>query len=234
MLGEIVAIEDLAPAASLDRHDGYHEFGTPDFGRFTAFKWLGIRHLLAKGARNVVYSDVDVAWRRDPLPLLVAIHQFYEVCLQTEGVVAFPPPFCTGFMSFRNSKFCLDFLDHLLQAQLARGRTEPQAHDQIVFNDVVVRNPRLITSIFPLSEILFANGLLARSMAPPAGGELAKLTTGEADPMIFHANWTIGLASKQRLLELTGNWIGSDARPTAGDRATGPVTGRPAPPTRGL
>jgi hypothetical protein len=30
---------------------------------------------------------------------------------------------------------------------------------------------------------------------------------GKIDPFVFHANWTVGLASKRELMAQTGTWL---------------------------
>jgi hypothetical protein len=45
----------------------YQRYGSAEFARFTVAKWQSIRFLLNAGFRSVTYTDVDIAWIRNPL-----------------------------------------------------------------------------------------------------------------------------------------------------------------------
>jgi hypothetical protein len=205
-VGSILALEDITNQDSLNKNDDYYNYGSSEFGEFTIYKWKAIKCLLEEGFQNIIYTDVDIAWRRNPIDLLETIHKTYDVTLQTEGSSYFPPHFCTGFMSFANTKFSHELLASLIESHTNIIQTNPTYHDQLVFNNVIQSNPYIAKSIFPLSEILFANGLLAKLMST-SDELLEEIQSGQPNPMIFHANWTVGLESKKRMLQQTGNWF---------------------------
>jgi hypothetical protein len=184
----------------------YHPIRTDAFGRFTASKWPAIRHLLESGFRRVTYTDVDVAWIRNPLPLLRAALRPYDVAIQTEGTEIFPPNFCTGFMSFRNSDFTINLLRQLEAIYPDALTVAPPKNDQVVFNTTIANDPGAIHRVFGLSEQLFANGPLADAIASHYD-TLPEVLIRRIDPIMFHANWCIGLAHKRALLAHTGNWL---------------------------
>jgi hypothetical protein len=179
----------------------YHEFGTEAFHRFTTSKWPAIRFLLESGFRRVTYTDVDIAWMRDPMPLLRAALQTFDIAIQTEGVASFPPVYCTGFMSFRNSDFTIELLEKLEKSYPEIAKNEPNAGDQSMFNAIIARSEGSIHHVYGLGEQQFANGLMADAL-DVYDGRLPKLNA-----MIFHANWVVGLENKRLLLERTGNWF---------------------------
>jgi len=178
----------------------YHDYGSEVFNHFTLARWAAIRFLLQRGFKRVTYTDVDVAWIRNPIPLLRAVLQVYEVAVQTSAQEKFPPAYCTGFMSFRNSEFTLATLGELDMVNRDAVKRDPTKKDQAVFNLLVARSHDFEQKIFALSELLFASGLLAGAIS-------AKALEGKVNPIIFHANWTVGLANKRRLLRETGNWL---------------------------
>jgi hypothetical protein len=180
---------------------GYHDHATDAFVRFMRSKWLAIEFLLKLGFQRVTYTDIDIAWRHNPMALLRSALNVYEVAIQTEGVKAFPPIYCAGFMSWRKSPFTLGLLDDLKKASLSN----PTINDQKIFRAVVVHN-ELVQRIFALSELQFANGLLARALEP-RDEAIENFPVKPLDPIIFHANWTVGLKNKRLLLERTGNWL---------------------------
>jgi len=200
-----VPLEEVRPN-DYSAIEQYENYGNAAFARFTVSKWAAIRFLLNAGYRRVTYADVDVAWIRNPLPLLRRVLQIFEVAAQTEGTEHFPPAFCTGFMSWRKSNFTLRFLEQLERLHAATVEKEATAHDQIVLNRLIAGSPSLTQHIFTLSELLFANGLVARALAGH-DATLDRILAGRIAPMIFHANWTVGLERKRLLLKQTGNWL---------------------------
>jgi nucleotide-diphospho-sugar transferase len=179
----------------------YFNYGSEKFSRFMNAKWRAIRFLLECGFARVIYTDVDVVWIRNPLPLLKQALQCFEMAIQTEGMESFPPEYCCGFMSFRNSNFVIGLLKQLEDLHL-RALSNGSASDQAVFNRLVASSNDLLYRIHGLSELLFANGLNATR--PSDNRDILVQT---ADPMIIHANWTIGLENKRLLLQRGGNWL---------------------------
>jgi hypothetical protein len=159
-----VLLEDIC-GADYSSIVEYQNYGSEAFGRFTASKWSAIRFLLQSGFQRVTYTDVDIAWMRDPMPLLKAALKIYEMAIQTEGTDNFPPQCCTGFMSLRNSEFTIALLNQLEKTHIDMVKTEPRTDDQIVFNRLIAGSRSVILRIFSLSELLFANGLNAGAMA---------------------------------------------------------------------
>ena len=204
--GKCKAIEDIVENIDLQNNNNYHNYGTGEFGKFTLSKWIAIKHLLNQGVKQVIYTDVDIAWRQNPLPLLQQIGKHYSLSIQTEGTANFPPHFCTGFMSFVNNDFSHRLLDSLTNLHSHFIQTNPEYHDQTVINHLIQSSPYLFTNIFPLSELLFANGMSA-SLMSVSDPELSPIQSGQPNPMIFHANWTVGLQNKKYMLQRTGNWL---------------------------
>jgi len=54
--------------------------------------------------------------------------------------------------------------------------------------------------------MLFANGLAAKLMST-SDSSIEQLQMVKPQPMIFHANCTVGLANKKKMLQKTGNWL---------------------------
>ena len=177
----------------------YSNYGSEKFRRFMTSKWKAIRFLLGCGFSRVIYTDVDIAWIRSPLPLLKLALERYEIAIQTEGVESFPPQYCCGFMSFRNSEFVIGLLERL--EELHAASQEPK-DDQTIFNELVASSSDLVYRIHGLSELLFANGLTAGKITFNSN-----MLVRNVRPMIFHANWTIGLENKRVLLQRAGCWL---------------------------
>ena len=211
-IGNITAIENIVENIDLQNNNDYHNYGTGEFARFCLFKSIAIKHLLNQGVKQVIYTDVDIAWRQNPLPLLQQIGKRYSLSIQTEGTADFPPHFCAGFMSVMNDDFSHRLLDSLTNLHIHFLQTNPECHDQMVLNHVIRSSPYLLTNIFPLSELLFANGKLAGLMSV-SDPDLLPIQTGQPSPMIFHATWTVGLQNKKYMLQKTGNWFLEEKTP---------------------
>jgi hypothetical protein len=211
-IGNITAIEDIVENIDLQNNNDYHNYGTGEFGRFTLSKWIAIKHLLNQGVKQVIYTDVDIAWRQNPIHLLQQIGKHYSLSIQTEGTANFPPHFCTGFMSFVNNDFSHRLLDSLTNLHSHFIQTNPEYHDQTILNHLIQSSPYLLTNIFSLSELLFANGMSA-SLLSISDPELSPIQSGQHSPMIFHANWTVGLQNKKYMLQKTGNWFLEEKTP---------------------
>ena len=205
--GQITAIEDITKNQEhLNESSEYHDYGSDRFGKFTLYKWKAIKHTLSQGVAKVIYTDVDIAWRQSPIEILDQIGQMYDLAIQTEGNSGFPPHCCTGFMSFVNTEISHQILDSLIKLHSSVAQTNPEFHDQIIFNNLIYANPDLIKKIFFLSETRFACGLSAKLMS--ASDEMIEsIQTGQPAPIIFHANWTVGLLNKKLMLQRTNNWF---------------------------
>jgi hypothetical protein len=186
----------------------YFNFGSETFCRFMRSKWKTIRFLLECGFLRVIYTDVDVVWIRNPLPLLKQVLERYEIAMQTEGVESFPPQYCCGFMSLRNCEFVIKLLKQL-EDLLGNEVT----NDQFVFNDLIASSDNLVYRIHGLSELLFANGLNNNKAS-----DNDDVLVANCRPIIFHSNWTIGLENKRLLLQRTGNWLIEQPRNSSFDK----------------
>jgi hypothetical protein len=153
--------------------------------------------------KRLVHADIDVAWLRNPLPYLSDVLSHYAWACQTEAYPIFPPTFCLGFYAVSATRETLELMSHLIAG------TDPlKQHDQEAFNKILVENREYLASIFPLPEGLFPNGVLYRAMdrdkEPPV------VMSEQLRPFIFHANCTVGLENKRRLLARVGAWFGSE------------------------
>jgi predicted O-linked N-acetylglucosamine transferase (SPINDLY family) len=209
-IGKFTAIEDITNQSNIQENSVYHNYGTSNFGRFTIYKWIAIKSVLNQGISHAIYTDVDVAWRQNPIKKLQEINDVYDLAIQTEGNFCFPPHFCTGFMSIANTEFSHELLNTLIEVHKDITQVNPavddQVDDQIVFNGFIHAHTHLLKNIFPLSEVLFANGLSAKLMST-LDEQLQQIQTGQPNPLIFHANWTVGLENKKKMLQRTGNWF---------------------------
>ncbi len=186
----------------------YAGFGTPLFNDICWAK-IGLLRRLLDRHEHVVYADLDIGWLRDPLPYLADVAEHYPLAFQTEGLPCFPPVLCCGFVSVRRCNRAIAFLEILL------ARRGDRLDDQTACKVVLAEDPSWLKDVYLLPETLFVNGLGYRIMQneciPPVAME------DELQPFLFHANWTLGLANKRKLLAMVQ---GSPAADTGADAAT--------------
>ena len=184
--------------------DHYADYGTEPF---IAVNWEKVRYIrwLLDRYRHVVYADLDVGWLADPLWYLDAVARFYPLAFQTEALRRFPPVLCWGFLSAKSSMATLRLFDSMLADYDARPPGQPVVDEQKTLDAMIAINPGLLGHVYLLPEGLFVNGIGYRSLLnePPAVTPLS----GKIEPFVFHANWTIGLASKRELMAQTGTWL---------------------------
>ena len=193
----------------------YARFGTPAFNAICWAKIDWVQRLLDRH-EHVVYADLDIGWLRNPLPYLVKVAEHYPLAFQTEGRPSFPPALCCGFVSLRRSDRTSTFLKSLL----ARRNANKQIDDQTACNSVLIDDPSWLKDIYLLPETLFVNGLGYRIMQKERMPLVAM--EDELQPFLFHANWTVGLANKRKLLAMLpgalADEVGADAATTLSAR----------------
>ncbi|CAN7427555.1 putative nucleotide-diphospho-sugar transferase [Bradyrhizobium sp. LjRoot220] len=181
----------------------YVDYGTEPF---IAVNWEKVRYIrwLLDRYRHVVYADLDIGWLADPLWYLDAVAKFYPLAFQTEGLRRFPPLLCWGFLSTLSSNTTLRLLDAMLGDYDARPAGQPQVDEQNTLDAMIAKNPGLLGNVYLLPEALFVNGIGYRHLlSEPAVAPLQ----GTIEPFVFHANWTVGLANKRKLMTQTGTWL---------------------------
>ena len=209
--------------------EGYSSFGSRSFHNISWKKIVFIRQLIEVHP-HVVYSDIDVAWLRNPLHYLSQVALAYPIAFQTEGLARFPPALCSGFVSFARCERTRAFLDALIDFHAGRTGDEELIDDQAACQRLIENNPTWLRDIYCLPEALFLNGLGYRTLQD--SGERPSAMEGELLPFLFHANWTIGSDNKLKLLVGTGTWLLDEIPPIdpRGAANVQPVQGSAAPP----
>jgi Nucleotide-diphospho-sugar transferase len=178
---------------------------------FTDISWKKISFLrtLIEAHHHVIYSDLDIAWIRNPLPYLSGVASAYPMAFQTEGLPRFPSALCFGFVSLIRSDRTIAFLDALIESDAVGRAHGERLDDQPAGQRLIENDPAWLRDIFCLPESLFLNGLGYRNLQN-TGPEPCPMV-GELLPFVFHANWTVGAENKRKLLAQTGTWLIEDA-----------------------
>jgi hypothetical protein len=208
-------LEQLIDVHPLDMPSTYAEYGSPEFAHVEKYRFPALRAIMAEGKR-VIYTDVDVAWMRNPLPYLSDVLDNFACAMQTEALAMFPPMFCLGFFALTDTPACFRLVDQFIEKYSRDGTWRTL---QPLFRDMLVENPKYLGDIFPLPEGLFPNGLLHRvaasdKLSSDACSQQLELfmrppdvRSQQLEPFIFHGNWVSGLENKRQLLDDAGVWF---------------------------
>jgi hypothetical protein len=178
---------------------GYSNYNSLDFNIKTSFKWLAILGAMSTRLRDVIFIDADIILL-SPLPLDVFrdIWVNYDILIQDEGINIFPKHPCTGFMGIKCCESNISLLERLHKEQCAAIVSDASMHDQTIFYSLISRDIEVYKTIYFLPQLLFPVGYMGpvyeRFNSAPKG--LAR----QGDPIIYHANWIVGIEGKAALL----------------------------------
>jgi hypothetical protein len=198
----------VSPGATPER---YVDYGTEPF---IAINWHKVRYIrwLLDQYRHVVYADLDVGWLADPLWYLTAISRCFRL-LPDRALRRFHR--CTKGIPVRKVVGVASALDTMLRVYEARPAAAPLVDEQDTLNAMITQDPNLLEHVYLLPEGLFVNGLGYRNLLDRPAAVTPML--GRLEPFVFHANWTVGLVNKRKLMAQTGTWLLGAPEPGAGN-----------------
>ena len=178
----------------------YHDFSSDVFYKIVQFKWKLFTELLTSEYSFFVYSDTDVYWNRDPLPVLSNVFESQQdVQIQIQNFTDDPssPKLCMGFVAFRVSSDNISFVSECAQKHFSEAQYKEKVGDDDIVTAIYAEKGfphsifQLPTTTFPVGRML---KLYKRSSIMPG--------LGSPDPYVFHANYVVGLANKLILIKL--------------------------------
>jgi hypothetical protein len=178
----------------------YQDFSTDSFYQIVQYKWQLLLKLMELGFSYIVYSDTDVYWNLDPLPVIGKVFQERPwVDLQIQSFTDNPsdPKLCMGFVALRVTPGNRNFIEECAD----RHRNESSIRKRIGDDDIITlkfAEKGFPTSILELPQSTFPVGRMLKlyrkkSIMPGLGSP---------DPYIFHANYVVGLTNKLILIKL--------------------------------
>jgi len=167
---------------------------------------------------DVLFQDVDVVWRHDPVPELQALAaQGADIQVMYDGPNSrFQPLYAnSGFMYLRNTSRVRDFWAEVCANHEWVGYYRSQ---QEPLNVLLAAHAHRGLDVRVLDEDRFANGHLY------CGGR-----TPPDDPWVIHVSWTPDLATKLERYEANNLWFLDEPAPRepVTPRAVAPVTAPP-------
>jgi hypothetical protein len=170
-------------------------YGDPEWTKHMFHQNWVIRQLLTFNA-HVLFQDVDVVWRRDPVPWLAAkAESGTDISIMYDGPNdRFQPIYGnSGFMFFRNHDRVRRFWGEVFASHEMVGYYQSQQEPLNVLLGVHVHRG---LDVLVLDEERFANGHLY------CGGR-----TPPPDPWVMHNSWTATLEDKLERYATNGLWF---------------------------
>jgi hypothetical protein len=201
------------------------DFGTTGFKAISIAKMIAVRVVLELGY-NVLFSDVDIAWKKNPVPFIPVD---VDLAIQSNsGTNVFPlsaePN--TGFYFLRSNDRSMALLDDTID----RARKDPSIDDQTHFGNAL-RDWRISKKAIFIMEGMtapwayhgyrpftfrllrpycfqsgqVASASYAQKVEPPQDGK-------EQNIILVHANYIVGHNSKVHSLKSYGLWNLNDQK----------------------
>lgn len=182
----------------LDNSIEYRPFGNPKFFRLMYFKWIVLQEALGRFSKEpfIIFTDLDVYWARSPESSLSEFmdSDAYFAVQQDIGPKQDSVFLCPGIMVWKsnpNSKLVLESIR--AEHELAL-KSNPLMPDDKFLNSWASEN-RNRKQVHKLNQFDYVIGHRLIYLL----GNLQGFRLG--DFVAFHANYTIGVAKKVRLLK---------------------------------
>ena len=193
-------------------------FRSTEFNQISIAKMIATRIVLELGY-NVLFSDVDIAWKKNPMPFLAAD---VDLTIQSNSgtnifstIIGEPN---TGFYFIKSNDRSMALLDHTIK----RARDDPSLDDQSHFGSVLQEWHRSRKAIFMMEGMstpwiyhgyrpftfrllhpyLFQTGQVAfhpQKLDPPGDRK-------DQDIVLVHANFMVGHSSKVDFFKQHALW----------------------------
>ena len=183
----------------------YLPFDKQIFFVLVAYKWELFRMLFEYGVSQIIYSDLDVIWFADLSEILSNAHRLIpgaKVFIQSATVDPSRPQLCMGLISMLNSPEVVEMVSECFTEHYSKAISGKKIGDDDVITDYYLRNHdsawirELPQSTFPVG--MFVN-LLNRTSSFPG--------LVSVRPLMFHANFVVGLRNKLLLLKIASSLI---------------------------
>jgi hypothetical protein len=163
------------------------DFGTADYKAMVSMRATYILRLLCKDT-NVLYSDVDTVWLKDPSQYFTGHHDTW-IQVDGSGGQEFVPYYCTGFMAIVANNRTRTVMQDWESALLANAQA-----NQPVFNRILhaskVNHTLLPERSFPNGKRFFEQFSREQQQAV----------------VIVHNNWINGVGKKRKRFGTLGLW----------------------------
>jgi len=162
---------------------------------------------MANHLDNIIFIDADILLMRAlPFSSFDEIWEHYEIFVQDEGNSLFPKHPCTGFVGMKFAEQNITLLDKLHKEQAAAILSSEGQHDQSIFFQHISKSIETYKLVYFLPQSLFPVGYMAPIYRNFDSSSV--VMQGQEDPVLYHANWTIGVENKVALMDAFGSAVG--------------------------
>ena len=183
----------------LEPKGNYQGWDTSEFFHIIKLKWDLLIYSMELGYDYVIYSDIDVLWLSNVSEVIERVFQVRKnVHMLVQSFTNTPekPRLCMGFIALRNNSYSKSFIYNAQVRHKNEALKNSSIGDDDIFTLLYVEQnfPNEILELpqfnFPVGEGL---GLMRQTSMPGLNSP---------KPMIFHANYVVGLKNKRLLLRL--------------------------------
>lgn len=167
-------------------------------------------HMVSKLHYNVLFSDVDIVWYKNPISYFESNHEDFEMLFQDDGAhsVRYAPYSAnSGFYYVRNTPRTEYFFHSLLLKLDLILRTDSHQQALIAMMNEHVTLFGLKVKVFSRDTEEFPGGYHYHQRT---GKYMKQLFAKEVDPYIFHMSWTKNKDDKLLFLKQMGEWYVHD------------------------
>jgi hypothetical protein len=159
---------------------------------------------------NILFSDVDMIWYKDPVVFFEATHLNFDMLFQDDGghTVRYAPYSAnSGFYFVRYSARTEYFFSSLLLAGDLILKTDSHQQALIALLSEHVSLYGLTAKVFSRDEEEFPGGYQYHQAT---GKYMRAFFAGDVHPYIFHMSWTLNKDNKLLFLRQMGEWYVQD------------------------
>lgn len=193
-------------------------FRSKAYNRIVFHKWIIALNALSIGV-NVLLTDADVIWLKNPLPGLARNYPNCSILASCEDSLNSEPPTWvnTGFMYLRATERTIKFITAFLRWCEVHETKMQDMDDQYKWQMFTEKNPSMTNT--PIADadqrcMSYSNGAskLDLFMLPRVQYMNFKhwneaTHTQQSNAITLHYNWLNGLAEKRKNMELRGHWV---------------------------
>jgi len=152
----VINAADMIPLLQSDRWHTNHVLGSQEKNSSEAYNWRSqgyenvvvqratiLKKILQESKVNVLYSDTDVHWFKNPSDVISAKYASYHICLQREKGDELGDYNCSGIIFLLNSELTVAFLNsweiYIKKRLLQKGFFTDQEEVNHLFVDLKIR-----------------------------------------------------------------------------------------------
>ena len=174
----------------------YSEFGSKNFAEITFLKWDLLLQTLNENDQNIiVFSDLDVYWKRDPSYELKSLLVGSKNAAIQQDFNKLGSKFCTGIMAWKNTILSKKLISEIRQFNLEILVKNPSLTDENALNSWYKRSKSKDYFIFLPTEKFIIGHRIIHLILGISGFNLKKFVA-------FHANYCIGEVNKSIMLDI--------------------------------